>query len=213
MSTIGGSVQKSFVTTQEAARLLGMSLRTVQLWAESGLLACWKTEGGHRRIPLESVERLLAERAGGGPADLKPRGRAPLQPLSILVVEDEPTLMRLYRMQLARWRMRPELTTAVNGYEALVRVGRLHPDLLIADLVMPEMDGFDMLRTLRAMPELDAMEIVVVTGLDPEQLITRGGLPQGIQVLPKPIPFAELEAIAERLAVQLGRATGALAPS
>lgn len=197
--------------------MLGMSLRTVQLWAESGLLDCWKTEGGHRRIPLASVEGLLAGRtardrpplAGGASAASKRAG--PARPLGILVVEDEPTLLRLYRMQLARWNLRPEVATAVNGYEALVRVGRLRPDLLIADLYMPEMDGFEMLRTLRAMPELDAMEIVVVTGLEPEQVAQRGGLPPGISILSKPIPFQDLEAIAGRLAARLGR-RAAVAP-
>lgn len=208
--TAGSTVQKSFVTTQEAARMLGMSLRTVQLWAESGLLSCWKTEGGHRRIPLESVERLLADRAGrdrvsGDERSSRQFAPAAARPLSVLVVEDEPTLLRLYRLQLARWALRPEVTTAVNGYEALVRIGRLRPDLLIADLHMSEMDGFDMLRTLRAMPELDAMEIVVVTGLDADEVARRGGLPGGIPVLPKPIPFDQLEAIAGRISAELGR--------
>jgi len=45
-------------TTAEAARSLGVSLRTVQLWVDSGALQAWKTVGGHRRIPLESLERL-----------------------------------------------------------------------------------------------------------------------------------------------------------
>lgn len=45
-------------TTAEAARHLGVSIRTVQLWVDSGALEAWKTVGGHRRIPLESLERL-----------------------------------------------------------------------------------------------------------------------------------------------------------
>jgi CheY-like chemotaxis protein len=125
--------------------------------------------------------------------------------LRILVVEDEPTLLRLYRLQLAKWPLQPEVTTALNGFEALVRVGQMRPDLLIADLVMPEMDGFQMLHTLYAMPDMDAMEIAVVTGLDTRDITQRGGLPKGVSLLPKPIPFPELEKIAERLAVKLGR--------
>lgn len=209
-------IPKSFVTTREAARLLGTSLRTVQLWAESGLLSCWKTDGGHRRIPRESVERLLASRVSpervfaGKPtsAEPQPGHEVTAKPLSILVVEDEPTLLRLYRLKLARWAMQPVVITAKNGFEALVRIGGMQPDLLIADLVMPEMDGFQMLRTLRAMPEMDAVEMVVVTGLEGQDIAQRGGLPDGVPILPKPIPFSELEKIAEHVAAQLGRKTG-----
>ena len=48
-------------STRDAARLLGVSVRTAQLWVEDGRLRAWKTPGGHRRILVESVERLLDE--------------------------------------------------------------------------------------------------------------------------------------------------------
>lgn len=44
------AIKKSFCTTREAAGLLGVSVGTVQLWVESGLLQAWKTSGGHRRV-------------------------------------------------------------------------------------------------------------------------------------------------------------------
>jgi excisionase family DNA binding protein len=49
----------AFLTTREAAQALGVSLRTAQLWVENGQLEAWKTEGGHRRITPDSVQRLL----------------------------------------------------------------------------------------------------------------------------------------------------------
>ena len=48
-------------STRDAARLLGISVRTAQLWVEEGRLRAWKTPGGHRRILVESVDRLLDE--------------------------------------------------------------------------------------------------------------------------------------------------------
>ena len=48
-----------FWSTREAADLLGVSLRTVQLWTEAGVLKAWKTAGGHRRINRDSVMQLL----------------------------------------------------------------------------------------------------------------------------------------------------------
>lgn len=199
-------IPKSFVTTQEAAELLGVSLRTVQLWAENGLLQGWKTEGGHRRIQRASVERLLAGRLNAAEVDRAAAGvAAPADPLRVMIVEDDPSLLRLYRVRLARWPMHPKVATAANGFEGLVRIGSERPDLLIADLSLPEMDGFQMLRTIRAMPELDATEIVVVSGLDAAAIAAKGGLPDGIPTLTKPIPFGELERIALRVATQTGR--------
>ena len=49
-------------TTREAAKALGVALRTAQLWAETGRLRAWKTVGGHRRILVSSVHDLLQER-------------------------------------------------------------------------------------------------------------------------------------------------------
>lgn len=53
------------LTTRATARLLGVAVSTAQLWIESGTLAAWKTPGGHRRVRLSSVTRLLAARGVG----------------------------------------------------------------------------------------------------------------------------------------------------
>ena len=203
-------VPKTFCTTREAAALLGVSLSTAQLWAESGLLEAWKTGGGHRRISRQSIERLLANPAGRhGPAEVVPTRRAtdvaqgsatPPAPFNILVVEDDPTLRRLYELKLRDWPMQPEIRTAGDGYEALICMGNTKPDLLIADLQMPGMDGFRMLHTISNAPELAGMAIVVVSGLDAEEIVLGGGVPDGIPVLPKPVPFDQLLAIAEQVA-------------
>lgn len=198
------NVQKTFCTTGEAAQMLGVSLRTAQLWVEQGMLEAWKTSGGHRRIARESVERLLAH----APAkNLEPLAlsSADAQPLDVLIVEDEATLRLIYEVSVSRWPMKPRVTVAADGYEALIWIGHQKPDLLITDLHMPGMDGFRMLRTIRNMPELAGMEIVVVSGLEEGLIADRGGIPDSIPVFPKPVPFAKLLAIAERVAQARGR--------
>jgi excisionase family DNA binding protein len=175
--------------------LLGVSLRTAQLWVESGLLEAWKTEGGHRRILRASVDRLLAGKAGTLPA----AAQADEEPLQVLVVEDDNVLLKLYQLRIAAWKLPLALSVAGNGYEGLMRIGRKSPDLLILDLAMPGMDGFQMLHHLVHSPFREGMEIAVVTGLDQEEIADRGGLPQGVTLLPKPVPFARLREIVERL--------------
>ncbi len=195
-------VEKAFCTTRDAATLLGVSVGTVQLWVESGLLQAWKTSGGHRRVMRDSVERLLRK----NPVMAKPaESDAPLaspRRLNILVVEDDPSLLRLYDINMSRWPMAPEVVCIDNAFAALLLMGRGGPDLLITDLHMPEMDGFGMLRVLRKAPEMANTTIVVVSGLDATEIAERGGIPEGIEVLPKPIPFARLLAIATGIVTQ-----------
>lgn len=174
-------------STREAAAMLGVSLRTAQLWVESGVLRAWKTAGGHRRILTSSVEALLKERkqALESPASNRP--------FKLLVVEDDPDLLKLYGLHVANWALPITLVTATNGFEGLIRVGEAKPDLLIADLNMPGVDGFRMIRSLRANPDFRNMDIVVVTALGKDEIADRGGLPDDIPVYTKPAPFSVLE--------------------
>lgn len=183
-----------FCTTREAARMLGISLRTAQLWVENGTLEAWKTEGGHRRISIASVQRLRAAEAG--PAGLQSQ---PAEHLKVLVVEDDNILLRLYKSHLESWGLPLTVATARNGVEGLILVGRISPDLLITDLSMPEMNGFGMLRTLTQTSYREGMEIVVVTGLDEATIAAEGGLPGDIRLLHKPVHFAALRALCEQL--------------
>jgi len=194
------SVKKSFCTTREAAHVLGVSIGTVQLWVESGLLQAWKTAGGHRRVLRDSVDRLLHKESS--PSAPAPMSADAVGRLSVMVVEDDANLLRLYQANLSRWPMQPELHLQDNAIVALLRMGRQRPDLLVADLNMPDMDGFNMLRVLRSTPEFDSTTIVVVTGLDVVEIAQRGGIPDAIEVLAKPIVFDRLLAIATEVVKQ-----------
>jgi excisionase family DNA binding protein len=186
--------KENFYTTREAAQLLGISLRTAQLWSENGHLEAWKTEGGHRRISLDSVQRVLAEKQPPGL-----RRKESLGQLKVLVVEDDNVLLKLYKMRLTSWGLPIEVVTAPNGYEALVLIGRELPDLMITDLKMEGLDGFQMVRTLNTSPFKEGMEIVVVSGLDAPEIERRGGLPAGIPIYPKPVPFDTLRILCQKL--------------
>jgi excisionase family DNA binding protein len=182
-----------FCTTREAANLLGVSLRTTQLWVENGLLEAWKTEGGHRRINRASVKRLLE-------GEVPPKRAEAAQPrpgvkLKVLIVEDDSVLLKLYKTVLGNWNLPLDITTASNGVDGLIRVGRDAPDLMISDLSMSGLDGFHLIRSLATTSYRDGMEIVVVSGLDRVDIETRGGLPSGIRVFSKPVPFNALRSI------------------
>ncbi|HET6719581.1 MAG TPA: response regulator [Rhodocyclaceae bacterium] len=184
----------NYVSTREAAQRLGVAVRTVQLWVESGVLRAWKTAGGHRRIPRQDLEALLAARAdtlaavASPPAPKKHRGA-----FRVMVVEDDPALQMLFEMTLASWDFPVDVDIADNGFSALLKIGQHAPDLLITDLNMPGMDGFAMIRHLRQHGPWQALPIVVVSALGGREIESRGGLPADIRRFGKPVPFEQLE--------------------
>ena len=211
------SVEKStsenlgFYTTREAARLLGISLRTAQVWCEQNLLEAWKTEGGHRRISADSVRRLMEQRQGERyPGSIAQKVVEP-SVLRLLVVEDDVAMTRLYRARIATWPFRTQLTCLNNCYEALVEIGSDRPHLLISDLRLPGLDGFDMLRAICRLESLADMEIAAVTGLSVSEIDQRGGLPARIHYFAKPIDFFALEALAAKIAGKFGIVSDAVA--
>ena len=177
-----------FCSTREAATMLGVSHRTVQLWVESGILQAWKTAGGHRRITLESVNRLVEQRSR---AIRKPAAREGAAGRKLLLVDDDAATLRSYEQEIGGWGLALDVITASSGFEALIKIGAARPDLLISDLSMSGMDGLRMIRTLRADDTYADMAIIVTSGLD-RATITSMGLPEDIPVFSRPVPFALL---------------------
>jgi CheY-like chemotaxis protein len=133
-------------------------------------------------------------------------GSAPAEKrMKLMVVEDEPDLLRLFTLVIAGWDLPIDVTPAGNGFEALLRMGRDCPDLLVTDLNMPGMDGFKMISSLRSVgAAFDDMDIVVVTGLSATEIDHRGGLPDGVRIFHKPVPFDEIEVLVRERLLALG---------
>ena len=174
-------------TTREAARALGICVRTTQLWVESGRLRAWKTPGGHRRILRESVDEILREREN--------ELGVSIHGFDVLVVEDERVQRQLLQSMLSRISPGITVRTAYNGVEGLIKIGEKQPQLLITDLMMPGLDGFHMLNTLIASPLVRPLQIVVITGLSAEERAEHGGLPNGVLTFHKPLDIKALIAM------------------
>ena len=184
------SSEDAYVSTTEAADLLGISLRTAQLWVESGVLLAWKTSGGHRRILRQSVDALLAERARQSGAVTKKSTAT--DALKVVVVEDDQDLLRLIELSLSDLPRPTEVRRAKDGFAGLVLIGQFLPDLVIADLNMPGMDGFRMIQSLIG-SEFAPTKIIVSTALSPADIELKGGLPDSIEILQKPYSLELLE--------------------
>lgn len=179
------SAKGRFFGTHQVAHMLGLSPTTVQSMVESGALPAWRTVGGHRRIPASAIEAYT-----GLPEFVN--HDADSSRIRVMVAEDDANLQRVYRTKMSTWGLPLDLTIVGDGLEAMMSIGQNTPDVLLADLAMPKVDGFQMIRTLRTNRRLDAMDIIVISGLEDTEIQKRGGLPPGVAVLKKPVPFDQL---------------------
>nr|WP_067298552.1 response regulator [Marinobacterium profundum] len=190
-------------TSRKAAEMLGVSARTVQLWADAEVIESWKTPGGHRRFSLLQVEKLVRElQDGKGPALSDSTAGADASrnaPVRVLVIDDEKVLLRLYELTLKSWQLPLELHLSDNGYGGLLSVGQVEPQLLVLDLNLPNIDGFSIIAALKHSGLLERMELMVISALEPDEVLSR--MPVGVecQVLPKPIPFDDIKRRIEQI--------------
>ena len=176
---------EDYCGTSYAAKLLRLSVATVQSLVEKGEIDAWKTLGGHRRIALQSFNAYLAKHSPQlARVDTDPKHR-----LRVLMVEDDENTRELYRCQFEDWDMPVDCTMVPSALEALMDIASMRPDLLITDLAMPGVDGIEMLKALKRNPQLAEMPIIVISGLPAEAIAARGGLPLHASLLPKPVNF------------------------
>ena len=182
------------VSTREAAELLGVSVRTIQLWVESGALEAWKTPGGHRRIQRSAVESMLRQRSvsSGTERTLHTPSSSTTHEveLRVLIVEDDPHLQEIYTLAIRSLPFPISLETANDGFGGLIKAGSRRPHVIIADLMLPGMDGFRMIRSLLELPETQHSLIYAVSALTSAEIEERGGLPDTVQAIVKPAPLA-----------------------
>ncbi|WP_228778532.1 MULTISPECIES: helix-turn-helix domain-containing protein [unclassified Polaromonas] len=137
---------EDYCGTSYAAKLLGLSVATVQSLVEKGEIEAWKTLGGHRRIALKSINAYLAKNSPQlNRVDTDPKHR-----LRVLMVEDDEATRELYRCQFEDWDLPVDCTWMPSALEAMMDIASMRPDLLITDLSMPGVDGIEMLKTPQA---------------------------------------------------------------
>ena len=177
---------KDYYTTIEAAKLLDVSVRTVQLWVESGVLDAWKTAGGHRRIVAASVQDYLGSQNQAANVAGSAQKR-------VLVVEDNPTVAKFYQAAIDSLQQDIEVVVKHDGFEGLLEIGQSPPELLISDIYMPGMDGLQMIRSLYKSQQLSSDKIIVISGLSDESIAERGGIPSDVVFFRKPVKVDQLK--------------------
>jgi excisionase family DNA binding protein len=199
-----------YLTSVEVAAACGVSPRTVTNWIRDGAIRAHRTVGGHGRVAVEELRRFLGSRAIPIPAELAtdpaeeagegPPGRR------VLVIDDDENFLEVVRELLTASGFAVE--TARQGFLAGYLVGRRTPDVIVLDLVMPGLDGYEVLALLREREESRGIPVVACTSLrgpETEARLKNAGFDAFVR---KPIDFKVLVRTIEGLAGSAPRATG-----
>ncbi len=180
-------------TTGEIASFCNVTINAVKKWIAAGKLDAFRTPGGHYRVKREDFKAFVAKYKLEIKDKIFPERR------KILIIDDEPQVVEYLKDALvAMGGDKYQIETAGDGYEALIKVGDFKPELLILDIRMPKIDGFEVCRRLRGDERTRDIKILAVTayGKDDMQKILECG---ANYCLGKPINLKELQKRVETL--------------
>ncbi len=183
-----------FLTTGQIASSCQVTIPTVKRWIREGHLTAFQTAGGHFRVTEEEFRRfqdalrMPVERTGTE-AEALPK---------ILVIDDDAALLdTLWEALTLDGRYKVEV--AQDGYEGLIKVGSFAPNLLVLDIRMPGLNGFQVCRRVKGDPATRDIRILAITGHSVhhtrEQILEAGA--DGF--LEKPVRLDDLQAEVARL--------------
>jgi excisionase family DNA binding protein len=152
--------RKSVYTTFETAKLCHVSPLSIINWVNAGRLPAFRTPGGHRRIRREDLVRFMRDNGIPLPEELR-EGSGKWK---VLVVDDEASIRELLAEHLTTRANSYEVLTAADGFEAGRLVATFRPDVVMLDLRMPGLDGFQICRTIKADPETSSTVVIAMTG-------------------------------------------------
>lgn len=156
-----GADAKRVLTTFEAAKELGVAFSTVNYWVDSGMLRGFRTPGGHRRIPRASLDAFIAEYH---------YGRIDV-PARVLIVDDDAAFRRSMKRRLTAAKIGAELLEADNGFDAGRIIAEEKPGVVILDIHLPGIDGFEVMRQVVGMKHRP--KIIAVSGHAPVEYRAR----------------------------------------
>jgi excisionase family DNA binding protein len=151
-----GNGGADWLTLGQAARYLGVAQSTIRKWSDQGRLSAFYTPGGHRRYRLRDLEAFVAGSAGGATA---PRSRPAAR---VLIVDDDPRVREFVRVNLEMDGF--AVREAGSADEGLAALEDEPPDLILLDVMMPRVDGWEMLQRVRERHGVDSIQVIMFSG-------------------------------------------------
>ncbi len=182
--------------------MLGVAVSSISKWIDEDKLPAGRTPGGHRRIEKDDFIRFLRQHNFRIPPELQ----AEIETTKILIVDDEKPFVKWLAEEIGHRYPQSEVSVAFDGFSAGEIVGLVKPAVIILDLHMPGMDGFEVCRRIKSNPLIKDAAVIAVTA-DPtpgrtEKIIALGAC----ACLPKPFAI-------EALFVEIDKALGIARPA
>ena len=151
-----------FLGTLRIARLCQVTPATVAHWIDQGYLKGHRTPTGHRRVDVDDLVAFLREHGMPVPPDLD--SESPEARETIVVVEDDKSYGKLLLRAIQTSELKADVTLAQTGMDGLLEIGRVHPDVIVLDYTLPDLNAPEVVERLMAPGnQLDA-EVLIVTG-------------------------------------------------
>lgn len=170
-------------TTFEAAKICHVTHHSIKNWIKQGLIKASRTPGGHYRILEEDLDAFREE------YDMFPREKGSTK-RCVMVVDDDPDALSLMENILTDEGF--DLIKVSNATEVGLKAAQLSPDLILLDFLMPEINGFEVCKALRANELTRSTPIMAVTCLSKENDIERIFACGADEYLPKPFRVEQL---------------------
>jgi excisionase family DNA binding protein len=176
------------LTTGQIAKYCNVSSVAVWKWIKQGKLPAYRLPGGHYRVEKGAFKAFLQK--NDMPIDLDFFARPTKR---VLIVDDEPSLVEILVRSLRMMGRDIVLATSSDGFEAGLQVATFKPDLLILDLMMPHIDGFEVCRIVRENPATSHIRILIITAYGSHENIQRALDAGADGFLHKPLDMDELK--------------------
>jgi len=177
------------LSTGDVARYCGVSPGAVWKWVKKGRLKAYRLPGGQYRIERGAFKAFLL--ANHLPVDPSFFAR-PVK--RVLIIDDEPTVVEVVARAVQQLDDNIEVATAADGFEAGLQIATFKPDLLVLDLMMPQIDGFEVCRTVRRSPSTAHIRILIVTAYGIHENIERALRAGADDFMHKPLNIPSLVA-------------------
>ncbi len=199
---------RRFFTTSEVARYCAVTNDGVLKWIKSGKLRAFATPGGHYRVTSDDFRAFLQEY--DIPVD-ESFFRGDQRERTVLVVDDEQDIREFIKRVLGDMHDDLKIEDASDGYEAGIKVGSLHPDLVIMDVMMPRVDGLQLCKSIRDNPDTRGIKVLAITGFPEHDTIKRMYEAGADLCLIKPLQFEHFRLEVMRLLSEVARGSVASA--
>lgn len=183
--SLSNEKKRKYLTPNEVAEMMMVSPVTIRQWAARGDLPALVTPGGHRRFVRSDIEDFARQRG----LALLPADR---EEIRILIVDDDRPFSSYLNELLSMADNNIKLDFAYDGFAAGQKVETFQPNIILLDLMMPGMDGYEVCQRLKADPNTKSLRIIAMTGYPSPENIERI-LKEGAEAcLAKPINTDEL---------------------